>query len=60
LDHPTISAKTELEIRPGQVTFFIYRFRRGFEWDLPPAPGPKFIPPDFTPTIPGFKASPTP
>jgi murein DD-endopeptidase MepM/ murein hydrolase activator NlpD len=60
LDHPTVSAKTELEIRPGQVTFFIYRFRRGFEWDLPPAPGPKFIPPDFTPTIPGLKATPTP
>jgi len=60
LDHPTVSAKTELEIRPGQVTFFVYRFRRGFEWDLPPAPGPKFIPPDFTPIIPGLKASPAP
>jgi murein DD-endopeptidase MepM/ murein hydrolase activator NlpD len=60
MDHPTISAKTELEIRPGQVTFFIYRFRQGFEWDLPPSPGPKFIPPDFTPTIPGLQASPTP
>ncbi len=60
LDHPTVSAKTELEIRPGLVTFFIYRFKRGFEWDLPPAPGPKFIPPDFTPTIPGLKVSPTP
>jgi murein DD-endopeptidase MepM/ murein hydrolase activator NlpD len=60
LDHPTVSAKTELEIRPGQVTFFLYRFRRGFEWDLPPAPGPKFIPPDFTPTVPGLKATQTP
>ena len=60
LDHPTVTAKTELEIRPGQVTFFVYRYRRGFEWDLPPAPGPKFVPPDFTPTIPGLIASPTP
>jgi murein DD-endopeptidase MepM/ murein hydrolase activator NlpD len=60
LEHPSISAKTELEIRPGQVTFFIYRFKRGFEWDLPRAPGPKFIPPDFTPTIPGLQVSPSP
>ena len=60
LDHPTISAKTELEIRPGQVSYFTYRSRKGFEWEMPPAPGPKFIPPDFTPTIPGMQPTLSP
>jgi murein DD-endopeptidase MepM/ murein hydrolase activator NlpD len=60
LDHPTIAAKTELEIRPGQVTFFIYRYKKGFEWDLPRSPGPKFIPPDITQTVPALQASPSP
>jgi len=60
LDHPTISDKTELEIRPGQVTFFRFRIREGFEWDLPPALGPKFIPPDITPTLSKLPGIPSP
>ncbi|MDX9993301.1 MAG: peptidoglycan DD-metalloendopeptidase family protein [Anaerolineales bacterium] len=41
------SRRQELEIRPGQVTFFAFRGEYGYNLDLPPAPGMENI---FTPT----------
>ncbi len=48
LDISGVIYKTELEIRPGEVTYFSYRTKTGFDFTRPPSPGPGFIPPDFT------------
>lgn len=39
--------RQEVEIRPGQVTYFTFRGESGYSLDLPPAPGMERI---FTPT----------
>jgi hypothetical protein len=41
------SRRQELEIRPGQITFFTFRGEYGYSLDPPPAPGMESI---FTPT----------
>jgi murein DD-endopeptidase MepM/ murein hydrolase activator NlpD len=41
------SRRQELEVRPGQITFFTFRGEYGYSLDLPPAPGMESI---FTPT----------
>ncbi len=60
LDHPTMNDKAELDIRPGQVTYFAYTYRRGFDWGLPSPPGPKFVPPVISPTPFLMLVTPTP
>jgi murein DD-endopeptidase MepM/ murein hydrolase activator NlpD len=53
LDHDLMTVKTEdLVILPGQVTYFTYHLRTGFEMNPTPAKAPQFIPPDITPAPP--------
>lgn len=43
----------ELEIKPGLVTYFTFRGKRGYNTNLPPTPGAKFTPP-----VPAGSATP--
>lgn len=50
MDYLSITFRTDLTIHPGQITYLTFRQRDGFQYALPPAPGPTFMPPDATPT----------
>jgi hypothetical protein len=45
-----VDFKASLEIRPGMVTYFKFKGKYGYDFNLPPAPGPIFVPPDVTAT----------
>ncbi len=49
-DLESVSIKSQVTIRGGQVTFFSYTGRDGFVFTPPPTPGATFIPPDATET----------
>lgn len=49
------SVRTEIEIFPGQVTFFRFIAGRGFDFTLPVEESQKFVPPDATLTDSGLQ-----
>jgi murein DD-endopeptidase MepM/ murein hydrolase activator NlpD len=44
---------TEIEIKPGKVSFFTFKGKYGFVVGPPPTPLPEFVPPDATATVEG-------
>jgi len=50
LEYEGVTHKQKITILPGQVTFFTWRQRDGFLFDLPEPPGGRFVPPDATAT----------
>ena len=51
IEHDTNTFGTDIEIRPGMVSYFRFVGRFGFRVGLPPTPAPEFLPPDATPSI---------
>lgn len=53
LEYEGVGHRTTITIQPGLVTYFTWRRRDGYLFDLPPEPGPVFLPPDVTLTPTG-------